>query len=190
MIRQVLYIQRMVNNMKILLVIDMQNDFLHGTLRNEEGIKIIPEVVKRINEYKDNNCVVIATRDTHEENYLETQEGIKLPVVHCIKNTNGWEINDDVLKALGDSIIFDKPTFGSLELSKYLHQEYSNIQNKLEIEILGVCTDICVISNAMLVKATLPEAKIIVNSKLCAGVTVESHNNALKAMSLCQIEII
>ena len=175
--------------MKILLVIDMQNDFLEGALRNEEGIKIIPKVVEKINEYKRNNDIVIATLDTHQTNYLDTQEGKNLPVTHCVKDTYGWQIQKDIMDALGDALLFEKPTFGSTELASYLKEKYEHIQTELEIEIIGVCTDICVISNAMLIKANLPEAQIAVLKDLCAGVTVESHQNALTAMSMCQIEI-
>ena len=176
--------------MKILLVIDMQNDFLHGALKNEEGIKIIPRVVEIIKEYKKNNDLIVATRDTHYNNYLNTQEGINLPVVHCIKDTYGWQINEDIKKALGDAVIFDKPAFGSVDLALYLKEKYNNVQKELEITLVGVCTDICVISNAMLIKASLPEAKINVLKDLCAGVSAESHNNALKAMESCQINVI
>ena len=175
--------------MKILLVIDMQNDFLDGALRNEEGIKIIPNVVNKIYEYQENNNLIIATRDTHEKDYLQTQEGVNLPVIHCVKNSNGWEINNDVSRALGDSLVFDKPTFGSLELANYLKENYLELGSDLEIEMIGVCTDICVISNAILLKASLPEAKITVLKDLCAGVTLDTHNNALKAMEMCQINI-
>jgi nicotinamidase-related amidase len=175
--------------MKLLIVIDMQNDFLTGALRNEEGIKIIPGVIKKIEEYKQNGDLIIATRDTHFEHYLNTQEGKNLPVVHCVKGTKGWEIEDSIKEALDEVKIFDKLTFGSKELGFYLKEHYETIQANLEIELVGVCTDICVISNAMIVKANLPEAKIIVNSSLCAGVTIESHNTALKAMAMCQIEI-
>lgn len=176
--------------MNVLVVIDMQNDFLTGALRNEEGIKIISSVVNRINEYKEQGNLVLATRDTHFKDYLLTQEGRKLPIEHCIKETFGWEIEENISKALGDSFIFDKPTFGSRELGIYLLNKFENEQKDLEVEFIGVCTDICVISNAMIVKAFLPEARVIVNSSLCAGVTIESHNNALKAMESCQIEII
>ena len=175
--------------MKILLVIDMQNDFLEGALRNEEGIKIIPKVVEKINEYKRNNDIVIATLDTHQTNYLDTQEGKNLPVTHCVKDTYGWQIQKDIMEALGDALVFEKPTFGSTKLASYLKEKYEKIQSELEIEIIGVCTDICVISNAMLIKANLPESHITVLKDLCAGVTVESHQNALKAMSTCQITI-
>lgn len=179
----------MVIKMKILIVIDMQNDFLHGALRNEEGIKIIPAVISKIKEYKENGDVVIATRDTHHDDYMQTQEGINLPVEHCIKNTYGWEINAEISKELNDSLIFDKPTFGSLELASYLKEQYSNFEKELEIELVGVCTDICVISNAMLIKANFPEARVTVLKDLCAGVTIASHDNALNAMKMCQINI-
>ena len=176
--------------MKILIVIDMQNDFLEGALRNEEGIKIIPNVIKKINEYKNNNDLIIATKDTHYEDYLQTQEGKNLPFVHCVKDTNGWQINEQISKVLGDVLVFNKPTFGSLELASWLKEKYGNIQNELEIELIGVCTDICVVSNALLIKATLPEAKLICDASCCAGVTVESHNAALKTMMSCQVKVI
>ena len=199
--------------MKILVVIDMQNDFLHGALKNEKGIEIIPAVVERINQYKKDNWLVVATRDTHSENYLQTQEGKKLPVKHCVKYSWGWRINEEIEKALGEvnsyneqlfpfrkmndnnvvssyTIVFDKYTFGSYDLANYLTKCYGHIQNNLQIELVGVCTDICVISNAMLLKAFMPEATIIVNGSLCAGVSEKSHNDALNAMGACQIEII
>ena len=175
--------------MKILVVIDMQNDFLTGALRNEEGIKIIPHVIEKIKEYKKNNDIIIATRDTHYPDYLNTQEGINLPVPHCIKDTLGWEINSDILSLLDDAKIFDKPSFGSVDLAEYLKSNYEN-SSSLEIELVGVCTDICVISNAMLIKAYMPECRVIVDAAATAGVTVESHLNALKAMEMCQIKII
>ena len=176
--------------MKILVVIDMQNDFLHGALKNEEGVKIIPGVIEKIKEYKANNCQIIATRDTHYSDYLSTQEGEKLPVPHCIKGTHGWQIEDSVAKALGVCLTFDKPTFGSTSLSDYLRENHCRFMKDVEIEIVGVCTDICVIANAMLIKAVLPDSKICVNSALCAGVTPQSHQTALDAMKACHIEII
>ena len=176
--------------MKILIVIDMQNDFLHGALKNEYGIKIIPGVVEKIKEYKANNCQIIATRDTHYSDYLKTQEGEKLPVPHCIKDTYGWQIEESIATALGVCLTFDKPTFGSTMLSDYLRETYYRCMKDIQIEIVGVCTDICVISNAMLIKAVLPDAKICVNSALCAGVTPLSHQTALDAMNACHIDII
>ena len=176
--------------MKILIVIDMQNDFLDGTLRNEEGIKIIPKVVNKIMKYKNNDDLIVATRDTHDITYLQTQEGKNLPVIHCIKKTHGWEINEDIARALGDVLIFDKPTFGSLELANWLKDNYYDVQENLEIELVGVCTDICVVSNAMLIKATLPEAKLVCDASCCAGVSIESHKSALQTMKTCQIQVI
>ena len=175
--------------MRLLIVIDMQNDFLDGALRNEEGIKIIPRVVNKINEYINNGDTVVATRDTHNDNYLDTQEGRRLPVPHCIKDTEGWEINSLVSEALGNSLKFDKDGFGSPELAAYLAEEYGD-EPDLEIELVGVCTDICVISNAMLIKAALREARVIVDASATAGVTLESHSCALNAMRACQIDII
>ena len=176
--------------MKILVVIDMQNDFLEGTLRNEEGIKIIPNVINKINEYKKNNDLVVATRDTHDISYLQTEEGRNLPIIHCVKKSEGWNINQDVEKALGKVLVFDKPTFGSLELAQWLKNNYENVQADLEIELIGVCTDICVVSNAILIKANLPEVKLICDASCCAGVTIESHNAALLTMKSCQINVI
>lgn len=176
--------------MKILIVIDMQNDFLDGTLRNEEGIKIILNVVNKIKLYKNDGNLIIATRDTHDITYLQTQEGKNLPVIHCIKKTHGWEINDDIARALGDVLVFDKPTFGSLELANWLKDNYYDVQEDLEIELVGVCTDICVVSNAMLIKATLPEAKLVCDASCCAGVSIESHKSALQTMKTCQIQVI
>lgn len=176
--------------MKVLIVIDMQNDFLHGALRNEQGIQIIPKVVEKIKECKKQSYEIIATRDTHGENYLNTQEGQNLPVVHCVKGSYGWEINSDVSGALENCLIFDKPTFGSTELANYLKNRYSSCESETQFELVGVCTDICVISNANLIKAVLPESKIFVHSKLCAGVSPKSHETALLAMQSCQIKII
>ena len=175
---------------KLLIVVDMQNDFLDGALRNEDGIRIIPNVVAKIKEYKEKGYEIIATRDTHKTNYLNTQEGTKLPVTHCIKNTQGWEINSDVAKELGDALIFDKQAFGSPELVDYLLSNHNSSDKELTIELIGVCTDICVISNAMLIKSSFPEANISVDASCCAGVTKDSHKNALNAMKCCHINII
>lgn len=172
---------------KMLVVVDMQNDFIDGALGTGEAVAIVPKVVEKIENFKGQ---IFYTRDTHDENYLETQEGKNLPVKHCIVNTHGWELQEDI-KALAQkrrSMIFDKPTFGSLGLAGCLSgiQKVASID---EIELVGLCTDICVISNALLLKATLPDTKISVDSSCCAGVTPESHENALKAMAMCQIEI-
>lgn len=170
--------------MKVLVVIDMQNDFIDGALGTNEAEKIVPLVKEKIDLYRKNGDTVIFTRDTHKKNYLESAEGKKLPVPHCIEGTKGWEISSELCVA--DSKIIDKPTFGSTELSEYL-KSLTDIE---EIEFIGLCTDICVISNTLIVKATFPETKITVDSKCCAGVTPESHENALKAMQMCQIDII
>lgn len=172
---------------KYLIVIDMQNDFTYGALRNEETIKIIPAVLDKVNAFDGK---VVFTRDTHYDDYLETQEGKLLPVPHCKIDTEGWQLIDGLNKIQADKNykVFDKITFGSTELAKYLAEE--NEKSPIdEIELVGVCTDICVISNAMLIKAHLPNIKLVVDSKCCAGVTVDSHNTALKAMEACQIII-
>ncbi|MBQ9886348.1 MAG: cysteine hydrolase [Lachnospiraceae bacterium] len=173
--------------MKILIVVDMQNDFIDGALGTAEAVEIVPAVIAKIKSY---DGLVIATRDTHQENYLSTQEGRNLPVKHCIENTFGWKIREEIYKALKEknAEIFNKITFGSRELALYLADKAK--QDAIEeIELIGLCTDICVISNAMLIKAFLPEVKIKVDAACCAGVTVESHNNALSAMKMCQIEV-
>lgn len=170
---------------KLLAVIDMQNDFIDGSLGTEEAVKIVPIVKEKIEQAIKENVDIVFTRDTHHENYMETQEGKKLPVKHCIENEYGWEIAPSLKAYSNGRIIFDKPTFGSDALMSYAREKTYD-----EIELIGLCTDICVISNAMLVKAALPESKIIVDSKACAGVTVESHNNALEAMKMCQIEVV
>lgn len=167
---------------KVLLVIDMQNDFIDGALGTKEAVAIVDKVNEKIAAYRQSGGKVVFTRDTHFEDYLETQEGKKLPVKHCLKGTEGWEITSKIDTA-GDMII-DKPTFGSLMLADYV--EALNVDT---IEIVGLCTDICVISNAMIIKAKFPEKVIKVDSSCCAGVTPESHSNALKAMEMCQIEI-
>ena len=165
--------------MNILVVVDMQNDFIDGSLGTEEAQRIVPEVVKKIQTF---DGTVFATRDTHEENYLETAEGKKLPVRHCIRGTEGWQIRQEISDLLTEAPV-DKVTFGSRELVKKLEQ----IQEETSIEsitLIGLCTDICVISNAMLCKAFLPEVPVQVDASCCAGVTVESHMQALEAMKM------
>ncbi len=171
--------------MNVLIVVDMQNDFIDGTLGTEEAIKIVPNVVNKIKEF---DGIVFATRDTHFEDYLQSQEGKNLPIKHCIKNTHGWEIRKEISELLKDEPI-DKLTFGSLEVAEKLKK--LNDKEKIEsITIIGLCTDICVVSNAMIIKASLPEVPIIVDSTCCAGVTVEKHLQALEVMKCCQIQII
>ncbi|MCI9440084.1 MAG: cysteine hydrolase [Ruminococcus sp.] len=171
--------------MKVLVVVDMQNDFIDGALGTPEAVKIVPKVIRKIQEFDGR---VIATRDTHEENYLETQEGKKLPVKHCIRGTKGWEIHPDIQKLISEEPV-DKPTFGSEELGRML-KESCDMEGQIEsITLVGLCTDICVISNALLLKACLPEVSVIVDASCCAGVTPESHVQALEAMKMCQVEI-
>lgn len=170
---------------KLLIVVDMQNDFIDGALGTPEAIEIVPKVIRRITEHEG---VVIYTRDTHGENYMDTQEGKNLPVPHCIGGTKGWEVREDVAQAgvRHETLMLDKPSFGSLELAQKVCELYE--QGKAdEIILIGLCTDICVISNAMILKAALPEVKISVDGTCCAGVTPQSHENALAAMRTCQI---
>lgn len=169
--------------MKLLIVVDMQNDFIDGALGTKEAVAIVPAVKAKIEEYRSMNNQVVFTYDTHQSNYLETQEGKNLPVVHCVENTEGWQISDKL--EVAQSKVFKKPSFGSLELAEYV----ATISDLEEIELVGLCTDICVISNAFILKAKLPEIKISVDSKCCAGVSPESHLNALNAMKMCQINV-
>ena len=171
---------------KILVVVDMQNDFIDGALGTKEAEQIVEPVMHKIKEYNITN--IYATRDTHGEDYLSTQEGKNLPVEHCIKGTQGWEIRSEIAELLDGAVIVDKPSFGSLELAELLYEE--NKKQELEIELVGLCTDICVVSNAILLKAKMPEIKISVDASCCAGVTPESHKAALETMKMCQINIL
>ena len=168
----------------VLIVVDMQKDFIDGALGTPEAVAIVPNVEKKIREFQGE---VIFTRDTHEENYMETQEGKNLPVPHCIRGTEGWEIDASLQKYVTGKCI-DKPTFGSVELGAFL-KELDEKEPIETITLIGLCTDICVISNAMIAKATLPEVKVVIDSACCAGVTPQSHSNALEAMKMCQIVI-
>lgn len=168
--------------MKILIVVDMQRDFIDGALGTKEAQAIVPKVKAKVEDYIQKGYTVVFTRDTHHSEYLSTQEGRKLPVEHCIINTDGWQICDE-LKPYAEHV-FDKITFGHYDLPKYLPVGQND-----EIELCGLCTDICVISNAMLIKAAFPEAKVTVDGSCCAGVTKESHENALAAMRAVQIEV-
>ena len=165
---------------KLLVVVDMQNDFLTGALGTNEAKEIIIKVKDKIEQCKKEGFTVVFTRDTHEENYMNTQEGRFLPVPHCIKGTHGWEIEESLKEE--NAIIFDKPTFGSVRLAEYAKEENFDF-----IELCGVCTDICVITNAFLLKAYLSETEIMVDSSLCAGTTPKNHENALSQMKICQI---
>ena len=171
---------------KFLVVVDMQKDFVDGALGTKEAVAIVPNVVKKINEFDGK---IFVTYDTHFENYMETNEGKNLPVPHCIKGTDGWEIDKKVQVAL-DKKGFKavcKPTFGSVDLVEIIGNY--NV-NDIEVELIGLCTDICVVSNALLLKANYPEMTIKVDAKCCAGVTPEKHAAALETMASCQIEIL
>ena len=169
---------------KILVVVDMQKDFIDGSLGTEEAQAIVNHVIKKMKSYEKSD--IYLTRDTHGEDYLETAEGKKLPVVHCVKDTEGWQLHPEIEALAEPSHIIDKPTFGSLELMELLKQE--NERETLELELAGLCTDICVVSNALLLKAAMPEITIRVDASCCAGVTPDSHKAALLTMGMCQIE--
>ena len=171
--------------MNILVVIDMQNDFIDGALGTPEAEAIVPNVVDKVKNF---NGLVLATRDTHGEDYLQTQEGRMLPVEHCIRGTYGWEIREEIAELL-ESLPIDKPTFGSETLGKVL-KEFNKSEPIDSITLVGLCTDICVITNVLSAKCALPELPIAVDSACCAGVTPESHENALAAMRMCQIRIL
>lgn len=169
---------------KILVVVDMQNDFIDGTLGTKEAVAIVPAVKEKIKNFEGR---IIFTRDTHKENYMDTQEGKNLPVPHCILGTKGWEIHEELMELCKEEPI-NKVTFGSIDLGLIFKK--ANEQEPIEsITFIGLCTDICVISNVMIAKAYLPEVKVKVDAACCAGVTPESHKNALEAMKMCQIEI-
>ena len=169
---------------KILVVVDMQNDFIDGALGTAEAVAIVPKVAEKIKNF---DGTVLYTRDTHEENYMETQEGRNLPVPHCIRGTEGWQIRTELQQAGAE--VVDKPTFGSRALAEKLVE--MNREEAIEsITLIGLCTDICVISNAFVIKAFLPETPIFVDAACCAGVTPESHARALEAMKVCQIAVV
>lgn len=168
--------------MDILIVVDMQNDFIDGALGTREAVAIVPYVKKLIENFEGK---VFFTRDTHFENYMDTQEGQNLPVKHCVKDTEGWQIRKE-LEQMRRTEAIDKVTFGSSDLVKVLEKE----ENIGSITFCGLCTDICVISNVMVTKAFFPEIPLIVDAAGCAGVTPESHKNALQAMKVCQVKVI
>lgn len=172
--------------MNVLIVVDMQNDFVSGALGTPEAREIVPAVVERVEEGVRRGERILFTRDTHGADYLETQEGKHLPVPHCIRGTEGWEIVEPLRKYAEHPI--DKPTFGSSQLGRLLLAENEGTPIE-KVTLIGLCTDICVISNALLVKAFLPEAEVAVDAACCAGVTPESHRTALAAMGPCQITV-
>ncbi len=169
---------------KILIIVDMQKDFVDGSLGTTEAQAIVPNAVSKIKNFEG---TIYVTYDTHGENYMETAEGRKLPVPHCIEGTDGWELNCEIAKALEgkEYITVKKPTFGSVDLPVIIADNHNT--ESMEIELIGLCTDICVISNALLLKANFPEITISVDKDCCAGVTPEKHNAALDVLASCQI---
>ena len=168
--------------MKLLLVIDMQNDFIDGALGTPEAVAIVPAAAEKIRTWVG---VLAATMDTHGPDYLSTREGRSLPVVHCVRGTEGWQLRPEIAEALGDAPIFEKPAFGSVALAEYLR----TLPDLEEVQLVGLCTDICVVSNALLLRAFLPETPISVDAACCAGVTPQRHAAALETMAACQIRI-
>ena len=164
---------------KTLIVIDMQKDFIDGALGTKEAVAIVENVRKKIAKYQANGDEIIFTRDTHQPNYLETNEGKHLPVEHCIEGTEGWQIGEGL--EVEGAIYIDKPSFGFMNWKDY---------DLEEVEIVGLCTDICVVSNALIIKATYPEIRVSVDASCCAGVTPESHDAALTTMKMCQVEVV
>ena len=179
----------------MLIVVDMQRDFVSGVLGSEEARAIVPAVCARIRRADEEGTPVVFTLDTHETDYMDTREGRFLPVPHCIRGTEGWSLEPDVAKACRPGMIsFEKPTFGSTALMHHVAAfagAKGCVNGKgLTVELCGVCTDICVVSNAMLIKAALPEADLIVDPALCAGVTTQKHEAALETMRSCQIQVL
>lgn len=170
---------------KLLVVVDMQNDFIDGALGTAEAVAIVPNVVSKIAQYAPED--VFVTFDTHAENYMETLEGKYLPVPHCMKGTHGFELNPEIAKATEGATKIEKPTFGSMELAEMIYAISQTEQ--IEVELVGLCTDICVVSNALLLKAKMPETNIYVDPSCCAGVTLATHEAAITTMKMCQIQM-
>ncbi len=176
---------------KILIVVDMQKDFIDGALGTPEAAAIVPAVVRKIESYVATGDTVIVTQDTHQANYLDTQEGKYLPVSHCQENTEGWQIDTQVAAALPhDAIYLNKPTFGSTALVESVGTYVREFgETEVQVELVGLCTDICVVSNALLLKAFYYEMPILLDSTCCAGITPDSHKAALVTMRNCQIQV-
>ncbi len=170
---------------RILVVVDMQKDFIDGSLGTANAQAIVDLVAEKMKSY--DKADIYVTRDTHGEDYLQTAEGRKLPVVHCVKGTEGWQLHPQIEAQADKAHIIDKPTFGSVALMEMLREE--NEKEPIAIELVGLCTDICVVSNALLLKAAMPETEILVDKNCCAGVTPETHRAALATMEMCQIQI-
>lgn len=169
--------------MDVLVVVDMQNDFIDGALGTKEAQAIVSDVAKKIRDFQGE---IYYTMDTHKADYLSTQEGKNLPVEHCIKGSKGWEISP-AIPVTDAAKVLEKPTFGSVTLAETLKKRETELDS---VTLVGLCTDICVISNAMLIKAYMPEVPVFVDAACCAGVTPESHKQALEAMKMCQIQVL
>lgn len=171
----------------LLVVVDIQKDFVDGALGTAEAVAIVENAAKKIREFDGE---IFVTYDTHFENYMETAEGSKLPVPHCIKGTEGWELNADIADALADKeyTAVEKITFGSTELPELVKKAVGD--EDFDVTLIGLCTDICVVSNALILKANFPEKEVYVDAACCAGVTVDTHNAALATMKMCQINVI
>lgn len=175
---------------KLLVVVDFQNDFINGALGTPEAVSIVPNVVDKVKNWDGD---IVFTADTHSQDYLNTNEGKHLPVVHCVKDTEGWELHKGVIEVAKEKIsteifengTFFKDTFGSLDLMEYMRENCYDY-----IQFIGLCTEICVISNAIMAKAYLPEAQIVVDASCCAGVTLDTHAAAITTMKMCQIDVI
>ena len=171
---------------KFLVVVDMQKDFVDGALGTAEAVSIVPNVVRKIKEFDGE---IFVTYDTHFENYMDTAEGKKLPVPHCIKGTDGWQLNNAVQEALAEKgyTSVEKITFGSVDLPGLIGKAAG--KETFSVELVGLCTDICVVSNALLLKASYPECQISVDASCCAGVSPATHRAALETMKMCQIDV-
>ena len=169
---------------KLLVIVDMQRDFVHGALGTAEAREILPRLERKIRQARSEGIALAYTMDTHQADYLQTQEGKNLPVAHCIEGTEGWDLCPELAALLQGAKIFRKPSFGSLELGEYVKQEGFD-----RVELAGVCTGICVLSNAALIKAYAPETEVVVDGTLCACVSPESHKTALQAMRLIQVAV-
>ncbi len=170
-----------------LIAVDLQKDFVDGSLGTKEALAIIPAAAEKIRSFDGE---IFVTIDTHGENYLNTAEGRKLPVIHCVKGSDGWQLNEDIAAALEGKkyTVVEKPTFGSTALPALIEEAADG--EDFTVQLIGLCTDICVVSNALLIKANFPEMQISVDSACCAGVTPEKHNAALETMRSCQIDVI
>ena len=179
-------------DIRILVVVDMQKDFVDRALGTKEAVAIVPAVAEKIRQYARRGDVILATRDTHEPEYLQTREGKHLPVPHCIRGSEGWQLCGEVAAALPpEAVIVDKPTFGSTALAELVGEYVARYgAEHVHAELVGLCTDICVVSNALLLKAFYPEMPLSLDPSCCAGVTPESHEAALATMRMCQIDIL